>query len=197
MQKQKKTFVQATVPLISEEEAHNLHSLWHCCELGTEFGDIATATATPRQVCDTARASGPSSLTGREGERKKGEKKWMTGRANKAWSGMWGYVPTIVPQTSQERSQNPFRPLNALFWSGPDQLLFLSLFISKLLDPALSLSAEDPHTPGGRCECVNHDSAWRSHIWLALGNNYSHKKNKTNAAMFFGGVQEANDAVQQ
>lgn len=124
---EQKTFVQTTALLIREEQPRNLHFLWHCHELGTEFGDVAKATTAPGQVATLLEPVGR--LFNRPGKRKKERKKeWkkekrkgrkkkkrMTGRANKAWSGMWGYVPTIVPQTSQERSQNPFHPLHVPF----------------------------------------------------------------------------------
>lgn len=72
-QKKKKKIVQATALLISEEEPHNLHFLWHCHELGTEFSDIAKATATPGQVVTLLKPVGQlfNGLGMRKKERKK------------------------------------------------------------------------------------------------------------------------------
>lgn len=183
--KSKKAFVQATAPLISEEEPHNLHSLWHCCELGTEFGDIAKATTTPRQVCDPARASRPSSLTGREGERKKKKNEWQAEPIKHEVECEGMYPPLFHKHLRNVRRTLSVLSMRSLIshWSAS----LLSLFISKLLDPALSsLQRTLKHQEDAASVWITtrHDG----HIYRSRSEIITATK-IPNAAMFFGGCR--------
>lgn len=128
--------------LAEESETPLQPFVWHCHELGTAQsnvagGDVAMATAALGQVATLIEPGGQLF------NRPEREKKWLTGPANKACSGMWGYVAAIVQQTSQERTQNHFHPFNLLFdpalrWTSPQPFLMLTwcLFISNLLHQA-------------------------------------------------------------
>lgn len=111
---EQKTFIQAIALLISEvEHPRTLHVWWHRCELGTEFGDVAKATAAPGQVAALLEPGGQR--FNRPGKGKKEKNKEWQAKPIKHEVECEGMYPPLFHKHLRNVHRTLFCPFNVPF----------------------------------------------------------------------------------